>query len=998
MTKFMDISADILRKIEDFGRVLCRPHANDSERVYAFGRDRELEALDRRLNLTENRSFLLVGPSGCGKTAIVQELARRRLHHQNSYLFLETSTSMLLAGTRYSGELETRVKELLDLARRPRPLVVFFTDIFNLMKAGRTIQSDESIGSFLAPYIESGDLLVAGESTPEWFRSGIERDPTFKKLFYVVTVKELTAREALPVLQGVTDQILERLAREDGLHLHMPESVQQTILELSDSYLTGMAYPGKGVRLLEEVIALKRESELGDLDLPNAAPTGTQLVITQRDVIAALQRFTGIPAALLDDSFTLKLEEVRQFFEARVLGQSEAVNAMVDLVTLIKAGVTDTSKPMGVYLFVGPTGVGKTEMARALAEYIFNSPDRLFRFDMSEYKDYASFEKLIGNPRAWDHSPLQMGSLTTRVRQQPFAVILLDEIEKAHPNIFDIFLQVFDAGRLTDATGQTTNFSQTVIIMTSNIGSDLTQRGLGFHPTDAGANAELVGEALRRHFRPEFLNRLDRQVFFLPLGKEHMRAIAQRELAKVLARSGIARRNMRVDIDEGVLEVLVREGFSPTYGARPLKRAVETMALLPLARQMVKKSELAQGALLRLLPAGNSIIAKWVQDSNSDSDTGSISKADDEPAARAKVRFLLREVSESAKQLQERVALLEGKCIADGMRERRLQLLEHVNMENFWDDKNRARAVIAELNHIDKLLDAVQRLRRRVTELEHFLDPVSTRPSPDQLATFSERLREIHLNVDVVSYALENQGERERGDAFVQLSLIDRAPAPDDIVGLLADMYRNWAKGKGFNTKVIHEDLLEGRKTRFLTLLIEGVSVYGILAAEDGIHEMIYGRTSKMEKHSHFVKVRVLPRLDNNERASDLQLQTKNVRGKGLRVPSYKAHITLLHRDTQVSVESKSDIDPSEARDILADMLRAESDRRADPARNDTSEIADVVRKYTLQPRKVVKDPRTGAQTSNLSELWQGGLDIFLKSTTGVQPDDTSESALADED
>ena len=294
------------------------------------------------------------------------------------------------------------------------------------------------------------------------------------------------------------------------------------------------------------------------------------------DVLSTITERSGLPASLLDERERLDVDALRTFFRRRVIGQPEAVECMVERVALLKAGLTDPTRPQAVLLFVGPTGTGKTEIAKALAEYLFGSGDRMIRLDMSEYQNPGSARRMLGD------GELDDASLVGRIRRQPFSVVLLDEFEKAEPGVFDLFLQVFDDGRLSDPRGEAVDFRHAVIIMTSNLGAKVVTGGLGFSPATGFAEAS-VSQAVTRTFRPEFLNRIDRTVVFRPLSRPVMREILAGELEAVLARRGLRSRQWAVEFDDSALEFLLGAGFTPDLGARPLKRAVERHFLTPLA-------------------------------------------------------------------------------------------------------------------------------------------------------------------------------------------------------------------------------------------------------------------------------------------------------------------------------------------------------------------------------------------------------------------------------
>ncbi len=583
-------------EISQFGRVLT---SSDQVRFLdrAFERDQEVDNLLNILRKDGNSSVILVGDAGVGKTAIIHEMTRRLIEEDPTCAVLETSTPELMVGTKYIGEWETKLHDLVEKIKQPRRVYLYLTNVNDLPGAGTTSSNKQNFVTLLAPYMRRGDITVIGESTAEALRTGIEKDLSIKRLFQNISVTE---PDTVTVHQVVRQALRDQGRRHDA-HFEAAPEVLELLIDLSGTYYSTMAQPGRSVTVLKQVVdhVLEQRGKEGE---------STQtLRIDAEDVIKGLARFTGLPELLLNDALPMDPVKVRQFFDERVLGQPEAVSSVVDLITLIKAGLTDPTKPFGVFLFVGPTGVGKTELAKVLAEFIFGSRDRMLRLDLSEYREYDSFEKLIGG--TWRHK--EEGRLTGKVREQPFSVILLDEVEKAHPNVFDLFLQVFDDGRLTDGQGRTADFRHTIIIMTSNLASAFKAGGpVGFGGEEGDSLASQAGivREVKRFFRPEFLNRLDKVVVFRPLEPETMRQIAQRELGKVLTRSGLLRRKLVVDIKSSILDFLMAQGFSKAFGARPLKRAVESRVLLPIARAIVSSGPGYGGDVLEVAaPKGTDV-------------------------------------------------------------------------------------------------------------------------------------------------------------------------------------------------------------------------------------------------------------------------------------------------------------------------------------------------------------------------------------------------------
>ncbi len=981
----MEFDPDLLDSLAEFGTVLTERFI-ERKTPLAFRRDDVLERVRQHLDQTQHNSFVVIGPSGCGKTAVLHELFRQVTQRPDQpWIVLETSTSQLMAGTSYIGEWQTRVDRMIRAAQRAQRVLVYVTDLHLLASAGKHSKSDENMGGFFAQAMEQGTLTVIGEATPENSRRGVEQLPSFHKLFGVFRLEEADHAETTEILRASVDARRNDFADDSGLQLVFADQTLVAIQEFGRLYFPGFASPGGAVKLLDQLISQKTQTSSATSDANadySSAPVSETIEFQPEDVVRTLESSTGIPSRLLDDTQPLRVSETRKFFESRVIGQSAAVDAVLDLITLIKAGLTNPSKPQGVLFFVGPTGVGKTELAKALAEFIFGSADRLLRFDMSEFKDYHSFEKLIGNSNSSGDSLLQQGNLLSRVRQQPFSVILLDELEKAHANIFDVLLQVFDAGRLTDSLGRTTNFTQTIIIMTSNLGGNLHEAPFGFQ-----ADAEPIPQhgpppAMEEFFRPEFINRIDRIVAFKPLEREHARILAQRELGQVLLRSGITRRELRVDVDPGVIDILVREGFSPIFGARPLKRAVETFALLPIARQIVQMTGDHRQALLRLIPQERGISARVVEDRQTRRQETLVRGVPVvNPIDGTKSKLKPKQIAKRISHLSEAVAALEQQCRDKKLEEQKTELLHRTMQTDFWDVPTVARETLSEIYRIERLLEAVTRVRTRVDSLRTRYDSARDKSDADALTAVAERATEVQLHADLVKYSLECRGKLERGDAFLQVSAVAE-DAPQDLVSQLCEMYANWGKLKGFGVKTVHEELSNAGTTQDVVLLIEGVAAYGILQGEDGVHELVFGRTSDEAKQSFFVRVRVLPLIDSDDDrvpTSEITVNSQRSRGAGVRCDRYRSRSRAKHQTTAVTVTAQNDLQPEEARPLVEDLLQSELYRqRTLRTTKADQQTESAVRKYTIRPQPHARDNRTGITSQNLAAVWKGEIDEFL--------------------
>ena len=966
----MAFKKDLIRKLESFGKIVHTAFS-DPDELRAFRRDKEVELVMRQLTGPRRGTSLILGPPGIGKTAIIHEVARRLAFRSSSpWMMLETSTSVLMSGTLYSGEWQTRFHDMLELATRKNRVILYVTDVPNLIGAGRHSRSDENMAASITPFIERNEVVLLGECDEEGFRTGVDRHAGFRKLFNVLQVRSQSDADVKAVIEEVVASRGRESKQNSEPSLTWQPEALTAVRQFGALYFPGIAKPGGAIQLVDHLITAKRSESVGKGRRPGTLP------VARVDVVKSLHSFTGLPIHLIDDSQALKLAKVREFFESRVIGQDAALTAVVDLITLIKAGLTDPSKPLGTMMFVGPTGVGKTELAKALAEFIFGSSDRMIRLDMSEFKDYGSFEKLIGSQGAHDTQG-KSGSLLDRVREQPFSVILLDEIEKAHPNVFDLLLQLFDDGRLTDAVGRTTDFTQTIIIMTSNLGGAVSD-GMPFgFASDSNGEPDLVEEAVKEFFRPELVNRIGSIVKFQPLSREHVRILAQRELGSVLLRGGITRRQLRVDVDRGVIDVLADAGFDRQYGARPLKRAVERLALLPIARRLAESNSDNRPALLRLVPIGNRIELKIVHDRQARKSETLVEGVTLRDKVTAKKKKLSRkQIQAEMAEVQALVADLEEECEERELRQQRARLVEASATPNFWDNPPQAREILADLYRSERLIEGVSRLRRRADDVTHQLEAALKGSDERRLTTATRRIRELGQHAQLVQYSLRCGDRFDRCDAFVAMTAVGEPS--EDIVGRLADMFSGWARRKGFEVKIAHEELISDKVTREVVLLIEGVAVYGLLCAEDGLHEFVYGRTSKAAKESHFAKVRVMAVLDDDQKElRELAVEKKTSRGKALRSGRYRSRVQVSHPAGGSCVKLHSALAVDEAIEIAKELLAADR-RRTSGVPEPVNQPDEVVRRYTMRPSQSAKDLRTNRTTHNLGELWEGGLDEFL--------------------
>ena len=908
-----------------FGRVIVPGAAT-------FGREAILGSIEEIIDRPAGRSFVLAGERGVGKTNLVHALARRLAARPKPWLVLETSTAEVMVGTKYIGEWETRLADLVNKTRAPRRVILYFTNVNDVPTAGTTSTNRANFLSMLAPYIRRGELVVAGEGTPAELARGLERDA--RGLFQIVKVPEPEPAETAAII----DRVVGEVGRQANVEIVVRAEVRELVSELAATYYAGLSEPGRSLRLIEDALEPRLEKPEPVLEL------------LAEDVIVGLARKTGLPERLLNDKRPLDPAEVRAFFDERVLGQRVAVDAVVDLITLMKAGLNDPKKPLGVVLFVGPTGVGKTEIAKALAEYIFGSPDRMIRVDLSEYASYQSHERLLGT------GGHEAGALTQKVRGQPFSVVLLDELEKAHLNVFDLFLQVFDDGRLTDGRGETVDFRHTMIVMTSNLGSRIdTSAGLGFGATGTMPSEEQVVKEVRKFFRPEFVNRLGRIVFFEPLSAEVMRKIVQRELGKVVLRSGILGRRLLVDVEPGVVDKLLAEGFSIEYGARPLKRRVEELVLLPLARAIVGLGPEDRGALLRVTVEDDRVVVRRAKPrvAAPPDERLRLKRPEDERPVTIKPADLPALLG----ALAARVARLSELAESGGLEERKSALVAQTGAPSFWDDPAAARRALGELVHLEGLIEALARVKKRTEDLDGF-GKSYTRHGASLKSRFEHAYADLVDDLVEVEYRFTGERAEDRRDVFLRVCRIGSGRDAAEAAELLERMYTSWAERRGVKTTLLRRAADEHGANETLWLLEGGGALFGLLRAEEGLHRF-EGGGKGADRRALYGRVEVAARPDGESRLARREV----------RIERSAAGVVAVHLPSATSVETAVDAGDAVVLELLEAELEARARRQPDDDR--------LVRRYGIEGR-FVRDEDTGLRTGH-KEIATGGLDEILR-------------------
>lgn len=636
--------------LKAFGRDLTEL-AKKGDLDPVIGRKNEIERVIQVLCRRTKNNPVLLGEAGVGKTAIAEGLAQEigsgnvpELLRDKKVITLDLA--LMVAGTKYRGQFEERIKAVMDEIRRSRNVILFIDELHTIVGAG-SAEGAMDASNIIKPALSRGELQCVGATTLNEYRKYIEKDAALERRFQTVKVEAPSVEEAILILKGL------RPKYEAHHKAKLTDEALEQAVKLSDRYLTGRFLPDKAIDVMDEAGARARigamtrppdvkeiEKDIDDIRIDKEAAIKAQdfekaaslrdtekqakdklekiladwreqreereVIVTQDDIMHIVSKFTGVPLQRMEQKETAKLLAMEGELRQQVIGQDEAVIAISKALRRSRADLKDPRRPIGSFIFLGPTGVGKTFLARTLAEFMFGDPDALIQIDMSEYMEKFTASRLIGSPPGYVGYE-EGGQLSEAVRRRPYSVVLFDEIEKAHPDVMNLLLQILEEGKITDSLGRKIDFRNTIIIMTSNVGAELIKRqtSLGFGvprgEQDYDAMKEKILEEAKRVFKPEFLNRLDDLIVFHTLVRTDLLRIVDLEVSKVKARVKI--KEIDVVLNEAAREFLIEKGYDPTYGARPMRRAVERYLEDPLAEELLR-GNIKAGDMLEVVQDG----------------------------------------------------------------------------------------------------------------------------------------------------------------------------------------------------------------------------------------------------------------------------------------------------------------------------------------------------------------------------------------------------------
>jgi ATP-dependent Clp protease ATP-binding subunit ClpC len=783
-----------------------------------------LSAATSTLRQSVPRSLLLTGEPLVGKTAFLRVLAGRL--REEGWNVFESSGADLMAGQIWFGQLEGRIRQATQEITVVKKLIWYIPDLLQFARSGTHQGQSASILDQILPAISSGRIVIWTEASPTAAARLFQVRPALRGLLEAIQLEAANEAGTLTLARELLDELrLTNVQEFDPV-------CAETALACARQYLGSSSFPGAVLHIIKLT----------------AARSDEQTTFRPRDILNTVSQLTGLPIAVLDNQERLDLQAVREFFSRRVIGQQEAVGSIVDRIAMLKAGLTDPNRPIGVFLFAGPTGTGKTELAKGTAEYLFGSIDRLIRLDMSEFQSADAIPALLGSSISEESE-----SFIQRVRKQPFSVVLLDEFEKAHPRIWDLFLQVFDAGRLTDTMGQVADFRHCLIIMTSNLGATSHQTAaFGFASAPDVFTSEQVMRAISQTYRPEFQNRLDKIIVFKPLTRDLMRVILDKELKEVLDRRGLKERAWAVEWEASALEFLLEKGFSPEMGARPLKRAIDQYVMAPLAETIVEHRFPEGEQFVFFRSDGRCIRADFV-DPDAEPALAVATQPEEGRANSPSLASMILAASATRAETEALTAELkhvEQSLASAEWDELKRRLSAEMSVDSFWKKSERYQTLarLALMDRVAAATETARALRRRLD-----------RGQPGHYSR--ELVARLALQLWLLRHGIRDVFE----DAPVEVALEVRAAQgmfsgePGELHAWCSElwkMYRGWCEGRHMQV----EELANTPDQETPILLVTGFGAHRVLTAECGLHVLeIAGTNGALNRAAARVRIAIPP-------------------------------------------------------------------------------------------------------------------------------------------
>ena len=765
----------------------------------------------KSLESEKRRSVVITGDVGVGKTTLI-DLVCRDLTKRNWTVFV-ASASQVMAGQKYIGELEQQVRNIISALKTKKNSLWVIPNFHETFYVGRTSLNPLGILDQILATVDKGEILILGETTGHQFEKVVSKKPVLRGA--------VAQMQIFPSDAEFTDQLATKWAQEhtkQKMWSNIDYAMMREIGALARQFLAKQEEPGILFQFL------KSTTHYFENEPPK---TGLEY----KHFLESLSAITGFPEELLDDKQSLDLEHLKQSFNQRIIGQPEAVGQLTERIAMIKAGLTDPQKPLGVFLFVGPTGTGKTEVAKTLAAYLFGNEDRMIRFDMSELQTADDLIRMTGG---YD-STSDAESLTSMVKKQPFSIILLDEFEKAHHRIWDLFLQVFDDGRLTDDQNGVVDFRNCIIILTSNTGASNTlPPRIGFGDSE-DAKATLnrsINLTLQKVFRPEFLNRIDRIVHFNPLDASAVRKILKIELQKVLQRRGFRRRQWEVEWEDSALNLLMTHGYDPAMGARPMKRAIEQLVLAPLAITIVTNNFPEGDQFLFVSERDGQLKVDFVDPEEPKQNWKEKANKIKSQQMAAETMTLKQIINQPQGKLSEReVIIRDWKTLEDSVTNSALdktkeKLMAHMAENGFWENEDRF-DIMSDIEYLDRFQYSYTSLG---SLMERIVGEEKTKLSypANLLKSIAERLRLLKISHE----AFKND---EMQDCFLEIKPTEVASNANETAQFLdrqKNLYYNWGKARRMQVRLIHDIQKNGN----VVFWFGGFGARQILKNENGLH------------------------------------------------------------------------------------------------------------------------------------------------------------------